>query len=385
MDEVTDNTGTLTEGVIRVAGSNDADGASLSDVLGLAACNAALETGLDNPLDDAIAIVHPIDRGTVGGITEIPVGLSRKRVTVVVARDAAGRRHPRARREQAAFSRSDERDMTFAGFLTFLDAPKAGIDRTIGKLPGLGVEIKVVAGDNGRVARHIAGLVGLRAERVLTGRELDALHDEALWHVVKLTTNRFVEVDPNQKERIIPALKKTGHVVGLLGDGVNDAPALHAADTSLSVERAVDVARAAADFVLFEPRLPAVCRGIAEGRRTFANTLKCVSTTTSTNLGHGQHGPRVAGAALSAAARFSNPVNNFLSDIPGARVWPTIASMPSWSTTRGAGACVSSDRSMVVFGLISSNLRCADIQRTWLRMPRVHQTYFAPAGSSSRS
>src|SRR5204863_7125098 len=119
---------------------------------------------------------------------------------------------------------------------------------------------------------HVAALVGLRHERVLTGRELDGLRDEALWHEAE-RTDLFVEVDPNQKERIILALKKMGHVVGFLGDGVNDAPAMHAADTSLSVAEAVDVARAAADFVLLERSLDVIQRGIQEGRNTFANTL----------------------------------------------------------------------------------------------------------------
>ena len=120
---------------------------------------------------------------------------------------------------------------------------------------------------------------------MLTGRQLDELHDEALWHAAE-QTDLFVEVDPNQKERIILALKKMGHVVGFLGDGVNDAPAMHAADTSLSVEQAVDVAREAADFVLLERGLDVIRRGIEEGRRTFANTLKYVLITTSANLGN---------------------------------------------------------------------------------------------------
>jgi Mg2+-importing ATPase len=397
----TDKTGTLTEGVIRVAGSYDADGEPSSDVLDLAACNAALETGLDNPLDDAIASLRPIDRDTVSKIAEIPFDFSRKRVTVVV-RDAAGgirmiakgafdhilevctrtsrgtrldegsRQRLRQRYdawsadgirvlavavreldEQAAFSRSDERDMTFAGFLTFLDAPKAGIDRTIADLAALGVSIKLITGDSGLVARHIAGLVGLRAERVVTGRELDALHDEALWHAAELT-DLFVDVDPNQKERIILALKKTGHVVGFLDDGVNDAPAMHAADTTRSVERAVDVAREAADFVLLETGLAAICRGIAEGRRTFANTLKYVLTTTSANLGN-MVSMAFASLLLPFLPLLASQIllNNFLSDIPALgladdRVDAELVDRPRRWDMRFIGTF------MVVFGLVSS-------------------------------
>ena len=151
---------------------------------------------------------------------------------------------------------------------------------------------------------------------MLTGGELDELHDEALWHAAE-RTDLFVEVDPNQKERIILALKKMGHVVGFLGDGVNDAPAMHAADTSLSVEQAVDVAREAADFVLLERDLDVIRRGIEEGRRTFANTLKYVLTTTSANLGN-MVSMAVASLFLPFLPLLAGQIllNNFLSDIP---------------------------------------------------------------------
>jgi Mg2+-importing ATPase len=158
--------------------------------------------------------------------------------------------------------------------------------------------------------------VGMRADRLLTGRDLDNLNDEALWRVAE-TTDLFAEVDPNQKERIILSLKKMGHVVAFLGDGVNDAPAMHAADTSLSVEHAVDVARAAADFVLLERSLDVIRRGIEEGRRTFANTLKYILITTSANLGN-----MVSMAAASLYLPFlpltagQILLNNFLSDVP---------------------------------------------------------------------
>jgi Mg2+-importing ATPase len=193
----------------------------------------------------------------------------------------------------------------------------------------------------------------MRTEGVLTGADLDELHDEALWHAAE-KTDLFVEVDPNQKERIILSLKKMGHVVGFLGDGVNDAPAMHAADTSLSVETAVDVAREAADFVLLERDLDVIRGGIEEGRRTFANTLKYVLTTTSANLGN-----MVSMAAASLFLPFlpltagQILLNNFLSDIPavgtaGDSVDPELVNHPRRWDIRFIG------RFMIEFGFLSS-------------------------------
>jgi Mg2+-importing ATPase len=193
----------------------------------------------------------------------------------------------------------------------------------------------------------------MRADRVLTGGELDHLHDEALWHAAE-RTDLFAEVDPNQKERIILSLKKMGHVVGFLGDGINDAPAMHAADTSLSVQQAVDVARAAADFVLLKPSLDVIRRGIEEGRKTFANTLKYILITTSANLGN-----MVSMAAASLYLPFlpltagQILLNNFLSDIPAIgiaddAVDPELVNQPRRWDIRFIG------RFMVTFGLVSS-------------------------------
>lgn len=218
--------------------------------------------------------------------------------------------------QQGQYGRSDERELTFIGFLTFLDRPKEGAAAAIADLKKLGVATKLITGDTKLVAQHIASLVGMAGERVLTGTQLDELHDEALWREAE-RTDLFVEVDPNQKERIILSLKKMGHVVGFLGDGVNDAPAMHAADTSLSVEHAVDVAREAADFVLLQRDLDVIRRGIEEGRRTFANTLKYVLTTTSANLGN-MVSMAVASLFLPFLPLLAGQIllNNFLSDIP---------------------------------------------------------------------
>jgi Mg2+-importing ATPase len=396
----TDKTGTLTEGVVQLEGAYDISGRRSEAVLELAAWNAALETGVASPLDEAITNARKPDLAVTHKLGEIPFDFVRKRVTVVMqTTDGArlvvkgafhhvleictsigdgGALTPEGRAElerrydewtgqgirvlavaarsvlqQPAYSRDDERDMTFMGFLTFLDRPKEGIAQAISGLAALGVSIKLITGDSRLVAQHVASLVGLRVDRVLTGHQLDELHDEALWSAAE-KTDLFVEVDPNQKERIILSLKKMGHVVGFLGDGVNDAPAMHAADTSLSVEHAVDVAREAADFVLLERGLDVIRRGIEEGRKTFANTLKYVLVTTSANLGN-----MVSMAAASLFLPFlpltagQILLNNFLSDIPAVgiaddAVDPELVERPRRWDMRFIG------RYMVEFGALSS-------------------------------
>lgn len=396
----TDKTGTLTEGVIELEGAYDAAGQSSEDVLTLGAWNAELETGLSNPLDDAILRARTPDLARVRKVGEIPFDFTRKRVSVVVEEDsgvqlitkgafdpvldacttvgglrpldAAARAELRARYDEwsrggvrvlavaarrleprGPYGREHEEGLDFLGFLTFLDRPKEGVAGTIANLSALGVTVKLITGDNRLVAQHLAALVGLRADRVITGRDLRELHDEALWHAAE-RTDLFAEVDPNQKERIILAMKKTGHVVGFLGDGVNDAPAMHASDTSLSVREAADVAREAADFVLLERDLDVIRHGIAAGRTTFANTLKYVLTTTSANLGN-----MVSMAAASMFLPFlpllpgQILLNNFLSDVPAVgladdRVDPELVARPERWDMRAIG------RFMVAFGLLSS-------------------------------
>jgi Mg2+-importing ATPase len=396
----TDKTGTLTEGLVVLEGAYDAPGTPSPEVQTQGAWNAALETGLASPLDDAILTAAAPDLSTVRKLAEIPFDFIRKRVSVVV--DTEGRTllitkgafhhileictrstggalldaEEKARLEeryqawsaqgirvlavasrtlesQPAFGRELERDLTFVGFLTFFDRPKEDVAGTIRSLAALGVSIKIITGDCKPVTQHVAALVGLRADRVLTGSDLQRLSDEALWRVAE-STDLFVEVDPNQKERIILAIKKMGHVVGFLGDGVNDAPAMHAADTSLSVEQAVDVARAAADFVLLERSLDVIRRGIQEGRKTFANTLKYVLTTMSANLGN-----MISMAAASLFLPFlpllagQILLNNLLSDVPAIGIAdddvdPELIERPQRWDMRLIG------RFMVEFGAVSS-------------------------------
>ena len=395
----TDKTGTLTEGVVRLEGSYGPDGETLTSVLDLAGCNAALETGIGSPLDDAIvAACKPAP--AVQKLAEIPFDFVRRRVSVVV-REAQGvrlvtkgafepllaicsslpggtaldgaRRAELERRfdewgargirvlgiasrdlpERASYSRDDERDLTFEGFVTFSDRPKPGVAGTLADLARLGVSVKIITGDNRLVARQVADQVGLTEGGLLSGAELDDISDEALPREVE-RARLFVEVDPTQKERVIRALRHSGHVVGFLGDGVNDAPAMHAADTSLSVDQAVDVAREAADFVLLERDLDVIRRGIEEGRRTFANSMKYILTTTSANLGN-MLSMALASLFLPFLPLLASQIllNNFLADVPALglaedRVDPEMVERPERWNILFIG------RFMLVFGVLSS-------------------------------
>jgi Mg2+-importing ATPase len=364
----TDKTGTLTQGVVRLDGALDVNGEPSEPVGLYAYLNAHMQTGLPNPLDAAI-----VDKGGPGAdefskVDEIPYDFIRKRLTVVVRQSATppcmvtkgalenvleacsrvqvagqekaldngmrARVHGRyaewsaqgyrvlgvavksVNGPQGPFSKNDESEMTFAGFLLFFDPPKEGVQATIQSLEKLGVRLKVITGDNKLVARHTGQVVGLGDAKVLTGAELDELRDEALWHAVEETTI-FAEVDPNEKERIILALKKRGHVVGYMGDGINDAPSLHSADVGISVANAVDVAKAAADLVLLKQDLDVLREGIVQGRKTFANTLKYVFMAVSANFGNMFS---MAGASLFLPFLPMLPKQilliNFLTDLP---------------------------------------------------------------------
>jgi Mg2+-importing ATPase len=377
----TDKTGTLSEGVVQLDGALDVEGQPSDEVFRYAYLNAHFQTGLANPLDEAI-LAKEIGQDDIlpySKVDEVPYDFVRKRLSVVVqaqagAAPASAQRlaqgqpllitkgaldnvlavcsqvqegravvplddarqiQIRQRYEewsgqgfrvlgvattlmppQPAYTRADEHDLSFIGFLLFFDPPKSGVRETIADLAKLGVQLKIITGDNRLVTLHTAEAVGLGVTGVLTGRELDELHDEALWQTAE-RTNLFVEVDPNQKERIILALQKMGHVVGYMGDGINDAPALHAADVGISVDKAVDVAKEAADFVLLQRDLSVLHQGIVLGRTTFANTLKYVFITTSANFGNMFS---MAGASLFLPFLPMLPMQilltNFLTDFP---------------------------------------------------------------------
>ncbi|NDC36641.1 MAG: magnesium-translocating P-type ATPase [Proteobacteria bacterium] len=396
----TDKTGTLTEGVVKLDGAFDLEGQESATVLELASINAALETGLPNPLDEAIlhrGVALPRDAEKRA---EVPFDFTRKRLSVVVRRadtiqlitkgsfrailevcthtasgapldadkkaklealfshwSSAGTRviavATRRINAKARYTRDDECGMQFEGFLTFLDRPKKGVATAIAELLHLGVAVKIITGDNREVTQHVAHSVGMRAESILSGQEIAGMDEYSLWRKAE-STELFVEVDPHQKERIIRALKKVGHVVGFMGDGINDAPAMHVADTSISVEDAVDVAKAAADFVLLEQDLDVIRRGIEEGRRTFANTLKYIQLSSSANFGN-MLSMAIASLALPFLPLQPGQIllNNFLADIPAFgladdSVDPeTVAAPERWDIRTIA-------RFMLLFGLISS-------------------------------
>lgn len=403
----TDKTGTLTEGAMHLEHAVDPAGDDAVRVAGLAYLNASWETGISNPLDEAI-----VRHGAVAGfapqdwrkLDEIPYDFQRKRLSVVglapngerwlickgafatvlascsTVRDGDGERPlDGARRaeleqrfagwsrqgvrvlgvarrvvpEQAAYTAADETAMSFEGFLLFSDPPKAGVRATLARLAELGVAIKVITGDNRLVAEHVAAQVGIDRPRVLSGRDINQLKDEAFWRQAA-NTDLFVEVDPNQKERIIQALRHAGHVVGYMGDGINDAPALYAADAGISVDTAVDVAKEAADFVLLSPDLEVLRLGIEYGRTTFANTIKYIYMTTSANFGN-MISMAFASLFLPFLPLLAKQIllNNFLSDIPAVGIASdrvdrvAVAHPHRWDI-----AAVR--RFMLTFGLISS-------------------------------
>ena len=403
----TDKTGTLTEGVVRLDGALDLTGQPSAAVLRYAYLNAHYQTGMNNPLDEAVnayAEKSKVEIGSEQKVNEIPYDFVRKRLSVVTSNErgeltlitkgalqqilsvskniqTGDKTSPldasklaeieqkygewsekgfrvlgvatKVESRAETYSRADESDMTFIGFLLFFDPPKVDVQQVLTDLAKRGVQIKIITGDNQKVARHVAEAVNLPLSGVLTGKQLDELRDEALWHAAERTT-LFAEVDPNQKERIIIALQKMGHVVGYMGDGINDAPALYAADVGISVDTAVDVAKEAADFVLLKQDLGILKEGIDEGRITFANTLKYIMTTISANFGNMFS---MAGASLFLPfLPLLAPqilLNNFLSDIPGT----TIASDnvdAEWVAKPRRWDTIFIRNYMILFGLVSS-------------------------------
>jgi P-type Mg2+ transporter len=330
----TDKTGTLTEGEVKIHAAIDITGNESDRVLFYAYLNAASESGYANPIDDAIRQHKTFDIASYHKLDEVPYDFNRKRLSILFSSNNSqliitkgalknildvcatventpgeivnitGERQQLQQQaedlgskgfrvlgvayrvfDKTSLSKADETSMTFLGYLALFDPPKVGIADTLRELQQLRITPKMITGDSRAVAMSIIGQIGLPETQVLTGSELRQLSDEALMHRVQ-RTNVFAEVEPNQKERIIIALKKAGNVVGYMGDGINDASALHAADVSISVESAVDVAKEAADIVLMQKDLNVLIEGVKEGRITFANTLKYVFMATSANFGN---------------------------------------------------------------------------------------------------
>ncbi|HJP68222.1 MAG TPA: HAD-IC family P-type ATPase, partial [Sphingomicrobium sp.] len=334
----TDKTGTITTGEVALTDATDPDGGSSEKVRRLAFLNAALETGIANPLDQALVQAGKDAKLDTTGVTkldEIPYDFQRRRLTIILedgderllvtkgafaevfavcssiwagdrcvpltpAKGALLERFFSAKGQdgfrvlalatkaveaKSDYTVADEQHLVFAGFLLFLDPAKESSGNALEDLRRAGIATKVISGDNRHVTAHVAHSVGLDAKAMLTGEQLGQMTDEALWHRAP-RTDLFVEIEPQQKERIIRALQRAGCVVGYLGDGINDAPALHSADIGISVDGAVDVARQSADIVLLKPDLGVLRQGVEDGRRTFANTLKYISISISSNFGN---------------------------------------------------------------------------------------------------
>ncbi len=330
-----DKTGTLTEGVVRVHSALDVNGDQNEKVFLHAYLNAHYETGFVNPIDKAIRTYRSLDLSAYRKLDEVPYDFIRKRLSILVLRehthlmitkgalpnvlevcssaetsggvisDIASTREEIKHRYEAfsrkgfrllgvaykdvgsdtLISQKHETDMTFLGFLVLFDPPKPGIVETMRHLQELGVSMKIITGDNHLIASSVSQQVGMASSKILTSHDLNQMSDEALLKSVN-DVDVFAEVEPNQKERIILALRKVGNVVGYMGDGINDASALHTADVGISVDSGVDVAKEAADIVLLEKGLEVLVQGVREGRRTFANTLKYVFMASSANFGN---------------------------------------------------------------------------------------------------
>lgn len=337
----TDKTGTLTEAHIRMERHVDPLGQESARVLELAYLNSWFESGLRSPLDEAILEHGRIDVSGWRKIDEVPFDFERRRVSVLVERgderwlvvkgapdDLLGLcRHyetaqaaegaPPAELDEVATGTAraschaledegfrvlaiawrrvapdhphavvdDESELVLAGFAAFLDPPKPSAGAALEALQRAGVAIKVVTGDSERVTQHVCRELGLKVQGVLTGREVDALDDHGL-QAAASRVNLFCRVNPTQKNRVIQAVRASGHVVGYLGDGVNDAPSLQSADVGISVDSAVDVAKAAADMILLRHELDLLRDAVVEGRRTHGNIMKYILMGTSSNFGN---------------------------------------------------------------------------------------------------
>ena len=404
--------------LVRSSGIDRDDAVEASHALELAYLNSHLQAGFTNPLDAAIlaGAPAPADLASWQKVAELPYDFNRRLLSVVAVRPGESpvlitKGAPEAVIARATQVREDhtarpidaaeharlaalvdgasaegyrivavgsrvlaagelptadspsvaatadvggiERDLVFEGVILFSDPAKAGVGKTISQLAGQHVALKIVTGDNELVARHVAAEVGLAIEGVLTGEEMRTLSHPALVARAARTT-LFARVDPDQKLRVIRALRESGAVVGYLGDGINDAPALHVADVGISVDNATDVARSAADIILLEPSLEAISQGVTEGRRTFANTLKYIRMGTSSNFGNMLS---MAGAALLLPFLPMTPaqilLNNLIYDasqtaIPTDTIDPDVAAEPASWDIRGV------ERFMVLFGPISS-------------------------------
>lgn len=334
----TDKTGTLTEAKIRLERHVNPQGDASPWVLQVAYLNSYFESGIKSPLDDAILEHDTIDVSSWNKIDEVPFDFERRRVSVLLDQgqtrwlmvkgapedilslcthfsdhsaqstkplDADALKKVRNTYESLeaegfrvlgiAWRRvpldhphavvNDESELILAGFSAFLDPPKQSASLALHSLQSLNVAIKIVTGDSDLVTKHVCRELKIPVTGVLTGREIAEMDDSALQARVESIT-LFCRVNPAQKNRVIQALKARGHVVGYLGDGANDAPSLHSADVGISVDSAVDVAKASADMIMLRQDLSVLHEAVAQGRRTFANIMKYIMMGTSSNFGN---------------------------------------------------------------------------------------------------
>ncbi len=378
-----DKTGTLTEGEIELDRHVDVDGQDNEEVLRFVYLNSYFQAGIRSPLDDAV-LKH--DRPAIveyEKVDEIPFDFNRKRLSVVVRRggehtlvtkgeaesvfavcgtvaiDGTTQPFDESRRAQAAetfqklsadgfrvlgvavrkmerqdgYTQKAEEAMTLAGFAAFLDPPKAGIAAVLDALKANGVSVVIMTGDNQYVTQKVAHDVGLATDCIVTGNEMDKMDDASLAYQAEHGAI-FARVSPEQKNRVILGLKARGHVVGYIGDGINDAPSLHTADVGISVMNGVDVAKDAAKIILLDKDLAVLNEGIIEGRRCFANIMKYIIMSTSSNFGN-MFSMAAASVFLPFLPMLPTQIllNNFLYDIsqvavPGDNVDPALLHKP---------------------------------------------------------
>ncbi|WP_224364449.1 magnesium-translocating P-type ATPase [Hyalangium versicolor] len=426
----TDKTGTLTEARIHLERHEDALGQERTRVLELAWLNSHFESGLRSPMDEAILAHEEVKADGWRKVDEVPFDFERRRVSLLLERE--GRRllvvkgapeqllprctqyeedegrtlRPLSRgsltRVQARFAKlgeegfrvlavawrdeppdvqvartGDEVELTFAGFAAFLDPPKQSARPALEALVRGGVRVKVVTGDDERVALHVCRELGLQVDEVLTGKEMEALDEQAL-QVRAERASLFARVSPVQKSRIIRSLRHGGHVVGYMGDGINDAPSLHAADVGISVDGAVDVAREAADLLLLKQDLAVLEIGVREGRRTYGNVMKYIRMGTSSNFGNMLS---MAGASVLLPFLPMRPLqillNNLLYDVSELAIpldevdSEQLAKPTRWDLRR-------MQRFMAVFGVLSSLFDAATFAALLLLF-QAHEALFQTA------
>lgn len=362
----TDKTGTLTENKVTLILHINIDGDDDEKVLLYSYLNSYYQTGLRSPLDEAVLSHKPLDISAYKKVDEVPFDFVRRRVSVIV--DFNGERlfitkgapediskvcsyyesqgqildktyeterriqqkflelsedgyrvlalsYKRLKEAKSTYSVADESDMVFLGFIAFIDPPKETAKESVKLLKKAGIKLKILTGDNEIVTKKICRELGIEVEGVVLGSELPEMRDDALAVLVE-KANIFARLNPAQKNRIINVLRSNGHVVGFLGDGINDAPSMKVADVGISVNNAADVAKESADIILLNKDLTVLNEGVLEGRKTFGNTMKYILMAISSNFGNMFS---AAGASVFLPFLPMLPVqillNNFLYDV----------------------------------------------------------------------